>query len=155
MSDSQIDDLRSQFDRDLAGASSEPDLRAVRDRYLSRKGGLVSTLLKSLGAAPAEERPRLGRLANELREDIDTRLTARLDAACSPDAARAVDVTLRGGCRDGPAIPSTFAIGSNHLRAEGFLIIEGTDRRRHHTSKRSTCLPSPRGDMQDTPPRLP
>ena len=42
-----IDDVRQQFDRDLASAASEGELRAVRDRYLARKGGLVSSLLKA------------------------------------------------------------------------------------------------------------
>ena len=38
MSDSQIDDLRRQFDQDLTAASTESELRAVRDRYLVAKG---------------------------------------------------------------------------------------------------------------------
>ncbi len=39
------------FEVELADARSEADLRGVRDRYLARKGGLVSGLLKSLGQA--------------------------------------------------------------------------------------------------------
>ena len=34
-----IETLRAQFERDLAEATSPPALRAVRDRYLARKGG--------------------------------------------------------------------------------------------------------------------
>ena len=52
-----LDFLREQFERDLAGAGTDSDLRAVRDKYLSRKGGLVSALLKTLAAAPPEEAP--------------------------------------------------------------------------------------------------
>ncbi len=66
-----LESLRQQFDQDLAGAGTESDLRTLRDKYLSRKGGLISTLLKSLGAAPAEERPRLGQLANAAKEHIE------------------------------------------------------------------------------------
>ena len=96
MSDSPIDSLRSQFEADLAAAASEADLRAVRDRYLSRKGGLVSGLLKSLGSASAEDRPRLGQLANTLKQDIETQLDARL-AACG-----AVAPAERRGRRHAP-----------------------------------------------------
>ena len=64
MSDSQLEALRADFERDLATATSVAALRGVRDRYLSRKGGLVSGLLKSLGSAPPDIRPRLGKLAN-------------------------------------------------------------------------------------------
>jgi hypothetical protein len=60
MSESQIDALRAEFERDLASATSSAALRSVRDRYLARKGGLVSGLLKALGSAPPDARPRLG-----------------------------------------------------------------------------------------------
>ena len=97
MSDASIDSLKAQFDSELAGATSEAELRAIRDRYLSRKGGLVSNLLKSLGNAPAEERPRLGKVVNDLKSDIETRLTERLDATAASRPPRgAVDVTLPG-----------------------------------------------------------
>ncbi len=77
----QVDDLRAQFERDVAAALREPELRVVRDRYLARKGGLVSGLLKALGAAPPEERPRLGQLANQLKQQIEATLAERLDDA--------------------------------------------------------------------------
>jgi len=59
MSDSQIEALRADFERDLTGATTLPALRAVRDRYLARKGGLVSALLKSLGLRPPMSGPAL------------------------------------------------------------------------------------------------
>ena len=156
MSDSQIEDLRRQFDGDLSAASSEADLRAVRDRYLSRKGGLVSSLLKALGAAPPDERPRLGRLANELREDIEIRLTARVAAAADARPPRgAVDVTLPG---------RPLAIGHRHplsiLRDRiesiftrmGFLVIEGPELEDDYHNFEALNMPPehPARDMQDT-----
>ena len=97
MSESPIDSLRAQFTADLATAASEAQLRAVRDRYLARKGGLVSGLLKALGSAPAEDRPRLGQLANTLKQEIESQLDDRLAVAASTRRpAGAVDVTLPG-----------------------------------------------------------
>ena len=55
-----IDSLKKQFADDLAVARTEADLRALRDTYLSRKHGLVSTFLKAVVEAPADERPALG-----------------------------------------------------------------------------------------------
>jgi phenylalanyl-tRNA synthetase alpha chain len=156
MSDSQIDDLRRQFDRDLAAASSEPDLRAVRDRYLSRKGGLVSSLLKSLGTAPADERPRLGRIANELRADIEIRLTARLESAASArPVPGAVDVTLPGRL---PTIGHRHPLSILRDRIEaiftrlGFLIIEGPELEDDYHNFEALNMPPehPARDMQDT-----
>jgi phenylalanyl-tRNA synthetase alpha chain len=156
MSDSQIDDLRRQFDQDLTAASSEPELRAVRDRYLARKGGLVSALLKSLGTAPADERPRLGRLANELREDIELRLTARIEASArSRPPAGAVDVTLPGRL---PEIGHRHPLAILRDRIEaiftrfGFLIIEGPELEDDYHNFEALNMPPehPARDMQDT-----
>src|SRR5919106_4741350 len=95
--DSQILDLRRQFDQDLERAATEADLRAVRDRYLARKGGLVSGLLKSLGTAAPSERPRLGQLANTLKKQIEEHLDQRIASAASARPSKgAVDVTLPG-----------------------------------------------------------
>ena len=156
MSDSQIEDLRRQFDRDLSTAASESDLRAVRDRYLSRKGGLVSSLLKTLGTAPADERPRLGRLANELREDIEIRLTARQAAVAESRPPRgAVDITLPGRL---PAIGHRHPLTILRDRIEaiftrlGFLIIEGPELEDEYHNFEALNMPAehPARDMQDT-----
>ena len=63
----------------------------MRDRYLARKGGLISTLLKAVASAPADERPALGQAANQLKQHIDAALTARLGGggrAAGPPATR-------------------------------------------------------------------
>jgi phenylalanyl-tRNA synthetase alpha chain len=153
---SQVEDLRSQFDRDLSNASSEAELRAIRDRFLARKGGLVSALLKSLGAAPADHRPRLGQLANELKQQIETRLDERLDAAArSRPPAGAVDVTLPGrrpviGHRH-PLTILREQIDSIFTRL-GFLVIEGPELEDDYHNFEALNMPKehPARDMQDT-----
>jgi phenylalanyl-tRNA synthetase alpha chain len=156
MSDSQIDDLRRQFDRDLTAASTEPELRAVRDRYLSRKGGLVSGLLKSLGTAPPDERPRLGRLANELREDIEVRLNVRAEASARARRPKgAVDVTLPGRL---PGVGHRHPLTILRDRIEaiftrlGFLVIEGPELEDEYHNFEALNMPPehPARDMQDT-----
>ena len=82
-----LESLRQQFEQDLASAGTEADLRSLRDKYLSRKGGLVSVWLKSLGSAPADERPRLGQLANATKDHIDGVLTERIEAAAPGTSA--------------------------------------------------------------------
>ena len=71
----------------------------MRDRYLARKGGLVSALLKALGSAPADARPLLGKLANELKQQIETSLDERLAAS---EASRP-PADARGRHAAGPA----------------------------------------------------
>jgi hypothetical protein len=53
-----ISSLKQQFDREMADAASEADLRSLRDKYLARKGGAVSNLLKDVASAPADTSTR-------------------------------------------------------------------------------------------------
>jgi phenylalanyl-tRNA synthetase alpha chain len=151
-----LETLRQQFDRDLAAAATESDLRAVRDRYLARKGGLVSTLLKGLGQLSAEERPRAGQLVNELKNDIDRQLSERLDSlnATRPPAG-AVDVTLPGRR---PRIGHRHPLTILRERIEaiftrfGFLVIEGPELEDDYHNFEALNMPPehPARDMQDT-----
>ena len=156
MSDASIDSLRTQFAADLAQATGEAALRAVRDRYLSRKGGLVSGLLKSLGAAPPDERPRLGQLVNTLKQEIEAVLDERLAAAAATrPPAGAVDVTLPGRR---PAIGHRHPLSLLRQRIEdifsrmGFLVIEGPELEDDYHNFEALNMPAehPARDMQDT-----
>jgi phenylalanyl-tRNA synthetase alpha chain len=153
---SHINELRAQFDRELAQAAGAPDLRAVRDRYLSRKGGLVSNLLKSLGAAPVEERPRLGQLANRLKEEIEAQLAERLAAVEQARPPKgAVDVTLPGRR---PPLGHRHPLAILRERIEsiftryGFLIVEGPELEDDYHNFEALNMPPehPARDMQDT-----
>ena len=153
---SSIESLRSQFDQDLAAAASEADLRAIRDRYLARKGGLVSGLLKGLASVPAEERPRLGQLANALKQEIEARLGERLSAAASARPPKdAVDITLPGRAVPvGHRHPLTIVrerIEAIFLRL-GFLIVEGPELEDDYHNFEALNMPPehPARDMQDT-----
>jgi phenylalanyl-tRNA synthetase alpha chain len=152
----QVEDLRAQFEREIAAADREPEIRLVRDRYLARKGGLVSALLKALGSAPPEERPRLGQLANQLKDDIESRLASRLEeAARTRRPAGVVDVTLPGRR---PAIghPHPLTILREHVEAIftrfGFLVIEGPELEDDYHNFEALNMPPehPARDMQDT-----
>jgi phenylalanyl-tRNA synthetase alpha chain len=156
MSDSQIEALRTEFERDLSVATTVSALREVRDRYLARKGGLVSGLLKSLGSAPPDVRPRLGKLANDLKQQIESQLDARIAAASTHQRpADAVDLTLPGRQ---PALGHRHPLTLLRERIEsifsrmGFLIIEGPELEdeSHNFEKLNMPADHPARDMQDT-----
>jgi len=157
MSDShQVDTLRADFERDLATATTVAALRGVRDRYLSRKGGLVSGLLKSLGSAPPDVRPRLGKLANDLRQQIESQLDERIAAAeADHPPAGAVDLTLPGRH---PALGHRHPLTLLRERIEsiftrmGFLVIEGPELEDDYHNFEALNMPRdhPARDMQDT-----
>ena len=153
---SDVDKLRQQFERDLAGAASDAALREVRDRYLARKGGLVSALLKGLGQMPADERPRIGQQVNDLKGHIEAALDGRIAAvAAARPPAGAVDVTLPGRVpRLGRRHPLTILrerIEAIFTRF-GFLIIEGPELEDDYHNFEALNMPPehPARDMQDT-----
>ena len=156
MSESQIDALRAEFERDLGAATSETEVRAVRDRYLARKGGRVSSLLKALGSAPPEERPRLGKLANDLKQLIESRLDQRMVATSDArPPAGAVDLTLPGRQ---PSLGHRHPLTLLRERIEaifsrmGFLVIEGPELEDDYHNFEALNMPQdhPARDMQDT-----
>jgi len=151
-----IDRARAEFAEDLARAASDADLRALRDRYLGRKAGVVTALVKAVAAAPVEDRPRLGRLANELKRDIEARLAERraaLDAA--GPAIPAVDVTLAArpplAGRRHPLTQMRERIEGIFLRM-GYEILEGPELEDDYHNFEALNMPPdhPARDMQDT-----
>jgi phenylalanyl-tRNA synthetase alpha chain len=151
-----IDALRAQFEQDLAAAAGEAAVRAVRDRYLARKGGLLSVLLKGLGSAAPADRPRFGQLANALKQDIEARLEQRLaESADSRPPRGAVDVTLPGRT---PLVGHRHPLTLLRERIEtifsrmGFLVIEGPELEDDYHNFEALNMPAehPARDMQDT-----
>ena len=64
--DPRVQEILERALAEVAGARSTSDLEQVRVRVLGRAGELT-TLLRSLGAIPAAERPRVGEEANRAK----------------------------------------------------------------------------------------
>ncbi len=167
-----VGEVRAAFLAELGQAASPEQLQEVRNRYLGRKRGAVTALLKSVARAPAEARRDLGRQANALKQEIERTLAER-SASLAPapvneprpgGAARSgapagrgepVDVTLPG--RD-------VRIGHRHpltvVREEieaiftglGFEIVEGPEVEDDYHNFEALNMPPehPARDMQDT-----
>jgi phenylalanyl-tRNA synthetase alpha chain len=86
--------------RTTAAASREA-LEAVRVEFLGRKEGRLTAVLRGMGGLSAEERPLVGKRANEVRERLEAALDARrVDVEAAEEAAtleaERLDVTLPG-----------------------------------------------------------
>ena len=55
--------------------------RSSTSHYLGRKGGALSGLMRGIGALPAEDRPRVGAVVNEVREAVEGALGRRAEPA--------------------------------------------------------------------------
>ena len=108
-----IDDLKAieaEATKGIAQAPSLAELDRIRVAVAGKKGQLTA-LLRQMGSLDAQDRPRVGKLATEVRAAVEGALEARrreLERAAleARIAADSVDVTLPG------RVP---AVGSQHL----------------------------------------
>lgn len=131
---SDLTALEKQLLNDIAAASDETALEALRVGALGKKG-TISELLKTLGKMSPEERKEKGPLFNGLRDKVAGAITARkaelesaaLDARLSSER---VDITLPP-----PEIPRGTVHPVSQVQAEltvimgalGFSVAEGPD----------------------------
>jgi phenylalanyl-tRNA synthetase alpha chain len=106
----ELHDLQSAALSAIRAASDLAALDAVRVGVLGKKGSLTA-VLRGLGTLSAQERPAVGKTANEVRGAVEEALEARRVelAAAALEArvsAEAVDVTLPGRARP---------VGTRHL----------------------------------------
>jgi phenylalanyl-tRNA synthetase alpha chain len=150
------DTLRREFEDALARARTAADLRVIRDEFLSRGRGRITALLKTLGAAPPEERPARGAAINALKQDAETALAgadARLAASAPPPDA--IDVTLPGRV---PIVGRRHPLTQVRERIEdifsamGYQVIDGPELEDDWHNFEALNMPPehPARDMQDT-----
>ena len=76
MSD-KLQELREKIQKDLSQVKSVEDLKNIRVQYLGKKGALTS-ILRSLGDVAAEERPKIGKMVNEVRAKMEQRINEQM-----------------------------------------------------------------------------
>ncbi len=158
---SNLDALEASLLANIAAASDEAAIEAVRIAALGKKGS-VSELLKSLGAMSPDERKAEGPAINNLKERVTEALTAQRlrlrDAAINVRlAAEKVDVTL-------PVAQSPTERGRIHPISQvideitaifgvlGFAIAEGPDIETDYYNFTALNFPEghPAREMHDT-----
>lgn len=90
----RLEEIRTHSLESIESASSEEDLENIRVRVLGRKGELT-TVLKAIGKLSAEERPKIGQLANKLKKKIEASINAR------KEALKGVHISGQGPTPDG------------------------------------------------------
>jgi phenylalanyl-tRNA synthetase alpha chain len=148
--------LRDEFDAALALATTEREVQALRDRFVGRKSGAITSLWGEIAKAPPDRKRELGRLANELKTAIETQIAERQAAlAARRQPAGAVDVTLPGR-----AIAPGHRHPLNVLRDRieaifsrwGYEILDGPETEDDWHNFEALNMPPehPARDMQDT-----
>ncbi len=96
----KLKNLLDEASQALSRADSLEEVNEIRVRYLGKKG-LLTGVLRGMGTLSAEERPRVGQLANEVRSELESFLNRRTSEIKEKVKqarleAEKIDVTLPG-----------------------------------------------------------
>ena len=97
----RIQQLRAEFEEDLAAVTVEIEATLLKDRWLGRKSGLITAEMKTLGNLAPDERKAQGQRINELKAQVEAAIEAVLtkfanEREAAQLAAESIDVTLPG-----------------------------------------------------------
>ena len=159
MMEEKLRQLREASLQAIRDAGALDALDAVRVKYLGKKGELTA-VLKQMGGLSAEERPKMGQLANAIREE----LTAALEEGKRRLSEKALEMRLAAE-REDVTIPGTpVTLGRPHplnrvisefseiAIGMGFTIAEGpeVELSSYNFDKLNTPDGHPARDRQDT-----
>jgi len=152
----QLLELKMKALKELESVSERSDLEKLRQQYLGRKG-LLALLLKKLTALPKEERPVIGKLANQVKEELHKQFQFVSDSltAKAVESESAFDVTLPG--RRIPLghlhpITKTTEEICTIFSTLGFRVVEGPEVELDYYNFEALNMPKdhPARDIQDT-----
>jgi len=140
----------------LAQAGKD-DLEPFRVKYLGRKG-LFTSVMRQLGQASAEDRPRLGKLANDIKLELEQSFAARTDelgGGNSGGSAPRPDLTLPGRtepCGRPHPVTQVMEEVCGIFEGLGFTVAEGPDVETDFYNFEALNIPPhhPARDMHDT-----
>jgi phenylalanyl-tRNA synthetase alpha chain len=155
----RVQQIRERFDEDLRTAHSAPALATVRLRYLGRKEGLLTLLLRELRDLPAADRAAAGQAVNDLKRHVEAGLDAAAAVAATEGTAdpalSPLERSLPGrAMRPGSAHPLTQVrrrIEEAFLEM-GFLLADGPEVESDYYNFEALNIPAhhPARDAQDT-----
>ncbi len=139
----------------LKKADTATDIENLRIKYLGKKG-LVTGLMRRMGSLPPEERPGVGRVANQVKTEISEAVKARAEKVTrAGEQTAGLDVTLPGRrLHRGHRHPVTRTINEicEIFTRMGFNIAEGPEVELDYYNFEALNFPKdhPARDMQDT-----
>ncbi len=155
----QLEGLRVQALEELKTLESPKELEDFRVRYMGKKGS-VTGLLRGMGALPAEERPVMGQMVNQLRQELEDAVTEKsqaVQAALQKEqlAKEKLDVTMPGKkTASGGLHPLNVVLDDiiDIFQSMGFDVIDGPEVETDYYCFQALNVPEdhPARDMQDT-----
>ncbi|MBC1456218.1 phenylalanine--tRNA ligase subunit alpha [Listeria newyorkensis] len=155
----QLEQLKQEAVKEIAAVESLETLNDLRVKYLGKKGPMTE-IMKQMGKLSAEDRPKVGAIANEVREQLTSAIQEKQEELGAAEikkqlANETIDVTLPG---------TTVKEGTPHLLTQvieeiedlfigmGYTIAEGPEVEKDYYNFEALNLPKdhPARDMQDS-----
>jgi len=152
----QLHTLRTEAITAIGGCADLPALDQLKGHYLGRQGALTG-ILEKLGTLPKDQKPVIGKLANEVKNTVTAALAGKreeLEARVTKDGP-AIDTTLPGRRHTlGHQHPLTqiFERTVSIFRRMGFAVEDGPEIEDewHCFDALNTPANHPARDIQDT-----
>lgn len=155
----KLEDIRARAKVQLSEFTDLSELENFRVQVLGKKGELTG-ILKSMGALSAEERPKMGQLANEVRASIETMLADKMKELKEREMQREIESTPLFDV----SVPQNLARGAYHpitlvqreceaiFKSMGFTVEDYSEVVTDYECFESLNIPKdhPARDMQDT-----
>ncbi|MGN7176511.1 phenylalanine--tRNA ligase subunit alpha [Paenibacillus sp. FSL R5-0490] len=155
----RLKELQTEALEKISTAADLKELNDIRVSYLGKKGP-ITEVLKGMGKLSADERPKMGALANEVRDSIAAGIEEKqkhLEEAAVQEklAAEKIDVTLPGRpVKSGNHHPLTRIIEEieDLFIGMGYTVAEGPEVEKDYYNFEALNLPKghPARDMQDS-----
>lgn len=150
-----IEEIKKQAMEDLADVFGKEELEKIRVKYLGRKKGKITEILKSLKNLPLEERRKIAPLAQQLRSEISKAVDFWAKNLSQKETYRFQDITLPAKKpKSGRLHPLTET--ENEARkifsALNFSVVEGPEIETEYYNFDALNIPAnhPARDMWDT-----
>jgi len=155
----RLKELQQEALQAVQNAADLKELNDIRVSYLGKKGP-ITEVLKGMGKLSAEERPKMGALANEVRDAISSsieekQVTLEQEAVQQKLASETIDVTLPGRpIKSGNHHPLTSIVEEieDLFIGMGYTVAEGPEVEQDYYNFEALNLPKshPARDMQDS-----
>lgn len=151
--------LKEQAMAELEAVASLDALKDIRVKYLGKKGPMTE-ILRGMGKLPAEERPVIGQIVNEIKSALEEAINSKTEilekqALADKLANDKVDITLPGRkATKGHLHPITLTMREikKIFMRMGFDVMEGPEIENDYYNFEALNLPAdhPARDMQDS-----
>lgn len=155
----KIEELRRQVLETMETLPDKKGLDDLRVRIMGKKGSLTE-LLRGMGSLPAEERPRVGQMVNQLRQELEARFDEK-EAVMEQRIKEKrlleekLDITMPGKkAKTGGLHPLNSVLDEliDIFQSMGFDVVDGPEIETEHYNFEALNVPKdhPARDMQDT-----